>query len=709
MAVAPGALASMVELSSVRASSSAAEVNEAVPVTITLRSADGAPIIGATPSLKSSRQADSIQPLSRNTNANGEAVFAVSAPTAGQSVFSAMYAGQTLAETALITFSSSTFSASVLSAQAVGAQAYNTFLRAELPSSIPVGQAVDLIISARSQTGELVADFAGSIAVSSTDASALLPNEYAFLPAIDAGSHTFARAVTFITPGTHTLTVVSPDPTTAPTSIAVEVIGAKEQIAPAVIDTPFNGDSINGSVSVSGSGPAFSDIAIIANDQRVQTTSTNDSGAFFTTLTLEDGAYALAAAAIIGEGIGPVSETISITVDTTKPIVTAVRIEPQPQVELGDTALLVVEADEGLNDVEAVIGQGRLSLFEISPGRYEGDINANTEGEYLISVVARDKAGNTTEKENAAAIIVSMSPSLTVKAQGKNQAVELSWPAPNNTTDIANYVIRYGTIADNLTETVTTQNSNPQATINKLQNGTTYYFVVSAVAADEKLLHFSESVSAVPESILGLTLSPCSGGLALSWRAAGGADIAAYAVMYGPASREYTERVVAEPGTLNVTLGNLINGMSYYLTVYGLDERGEVAFYTDEEVVGIPGGGACLFAAREAPITLVEKEDENGEKYLSWNPVAGAQTYRVYAGTSPNSFDLPVVEVATPFFKPVGLSENASYYFAVRAVVAGKESSQFSNLLELEVGPPLALMLAGAGALGIMALRRRKK
>jgi Domain of unknown function (DUF1929)/Malectin domain/Bacterial Ig-like domain/Bacterial Ig domain len=62
---------------------------------------------------------------------------------------------------------------------------------------------------------------------------------------------------------------------------------------------------------------------------------------------------------------------------------------------------------------------------------------------------------------------------------------------------------------------------------------------------------------------------------------------------------------------------------------------------------------------------------------LAWQPVAGAGSYTVYRGTSPTSVTTAVTPpggVAATGFTDTGVANGTSYYYAVRAVVAGVES-----------------------------------
>src|SRR5262245_22653395 len=68
----------------------------------------------------------------------------------------------------------------------------------------------------------------------------------------------------------------------------------------------------------------------------------------------------------------------------------------------------------------------------------------------------------------------------------------------------------------------------------------------------------------------------------------------------------------------------------------------------------------------------------NASVQLAWQPVAGAGSYTVYRGTSPTSVTTAVTPpggVAATGFTDTGVANGTTYYYAVRAVVAGVESA----------------------------------
>ena len=93
--------------------------------------------------------------------------------------------------------------------------------------------------------------------------------------------------------------------------------------------------------------------------------------------------------------------------------------------------------------------------------------------------------------------------------------------------------------------------------------------------------------------------------------------------------------------------------------------------------------GTMPSVAQGAPPLGVTGMAQDGRVELSWQAAAGATSYNVYRGTSPTAINTPVSLTGVPpppLSAPVSFGDGTaangtSYYYAVRAVVAGVESA----------------------------------
>lgn len=82
-----------------------------------------------------------------------------------------------------------------------------TILAVSAPSTATAGSPITVTVTAMAE-GTRDRIFNVNVHFSSSDSSAILPIDYAFTAA-DAGSHTFTNGVTFMTPGTQSITATA--------------------------------------------------------------------------------------------------------------------------------------------------------------------------------------------------------------------------------------------------------------------------------------------------------------------------------------------------------------------------------------------------------------------------------------------------------------------------------------------------------------------
>ncbi len=98
--------------------------------------------------------------------------------------------------------------------------------------------------------------------------------------------------------------------------------------------------------------------------------------------------------------------------------------------------------------------------------------------------------------------------------------------------------------------------------------------------------------------------------------------------------------------------------------------------------------GTLLNQTPDAPTGLVSTVVSDSQVNLSWNAVDGAESYKVYYGTSTGNYTLNATS-ATNSKSITGLSQSTIYYFAVVALIGTNESALSNETFNLTLATGL--------------------
>jgi fibronectin type 3 domain-containing protein len=254
-----------------------------------------------------------------------------------------------------------------------------------------------------------------------------------------------------------------------------------------------------------------------------------------------------------------------------------------------------------------------------------------------------------------------------LRATAGNQQVMLSWNASSGATS---YNVQrsttsggsYTTIASPVTTTYTDTG---------LTNGTTYYYVVSAVNTAGQSAN-STQVSATPKSApppvpTGLIATAGNQQIILQWNASSGAtgyNLQRSTTSGGP----YTS--VASPTTTSYTDTGLTNGTPYYYVVASVDAAGQSSNSTEASATPAP--------PPPAPTNLTATAG-NAQVSLSWTASTGAASYNVKRGTASGGPYTTIHSPTTTSYTDTSVTNGTAYYYVVTAVNAAGEESSNSN------------------------------
>jgi len=288
---------------------------------------------------------------------------------------------------------------------------------------------------------------------------------------------------------------------------------------------------------------------------------------------------------------------------------------------------------------------------------------------YVVSAV--NAAGESANSMQVSAMPQSPVPPVPVglTATAGAQQVALSWTASSGATsyNLKRSTTSGGPYAQVGAPTATT------LTDTGLTNGTTYFYVVSAVNASGESANSSQ-VSATPKSPVpavptGLSATAGIQRVALSWNASSGAT--SYNVRRGTNSGgPYT--FISAPTANSFADTGLTAGTTYFYVVSAVNLSGESASSTQVSATPKPPLPAIPTGLSATP----GKE----QVALSWSASSGATSYSVKRATTASG---PFNIVSTPIlttFTDTGLSDGTTYFYVVSALNSTGESSDSSEV-----------------------------
>lgn len=232
-----------------------------------------------------------------------------------------------------------------------------------------------------------------------------------------------------------------------------------------------------------------------------------------------------------------------------------------------------------------------------------------------------------------------------------------------------------------------------------LTNGTTYYYVVSAVNGDGESANSSE-VNATPTAVpppsppdppTGLAAEARDTQVRLTWNASIGATgykVKRSLVSGGP----YT--TIASPTVTHYINSGLTNGVTYYYVVSATNANGESA--NSSEVSATPSAPQ----PPPDPPTGLTATAGNTQISLSWNGSFGATSYNVKRSLIDGGPYSTIASIASTSYLDTGLTNGTPYYYVVSAVNNIGESANSSQVTATPTAPPPPISLRGVVVFG---------
>jgi DNA/RNA endonuclease G (NUC1)/fibronectin type 3 domain-containing protein len=247
-----------------------------------------------------------------------------------------------------------------------------------------------------------------------------------------------------------------------------------------------------------------------------------------------------------------------------------------------------------------------------------------------------------------------------------NAHVLLSWNVVGGATS---YNVKRGLTAGGPYSTINSPGTNSYDDTTAA-NGTTYYYVVSAVGPGGEGANSSEASAtpqAAPLAPTGLTATPGDSHIALSWNASLGAT--SYTVARGTAPGGPYSTTFPGLATNSYDDTSAVNGTTYYYVVTATNVSG---------TSGNSNEASATPAPPPAAPTGLTLSVGDAKVYLVWNPVGGATSYNVKRGTSPGTYTT-TTSAPSASFTDSTVSNGTTYYYVVTAS-NGAESANSSEV-----------------------------
>jgi fibronectin type 3 domain-containing protein len=332
-------------------------------------------------------------------------------------------------------------------------------------------------------------------------------------------------------------------------------------------------------------------------------------------------------------------------------------------------------------------GYTRVNTTPVSETSYR-DSNLPKGTTYYYVVKAVDNWGNESNPSNEVSATpfdtVPPNPPTGLSAWPTDYAVVLSWDS-NVESDTAGYNI-YRSLTSGSNYTFISYTTNTSYTDSGLTNGTTYYYVITAIDTSGNESSSSAEVWATPydnvapdpPASLEATDTPndSGGSITLNWSASLATDTAGYHIFRSLTSGSGYVQIATTTST-NFTDTNLANDTTYYYVITAFDE------VPNESTYSIEASATPLDNLPPATPTITSVIAGNSTIDLDWtaSPETDTAGYKIWWGIQSGLYTNVVDVGNTNSYQLQDLSNGITYYLAVTAYdSSGNESSKSTEV-----------------------------
>ncbi|MFD2700487.1 pectinesterase family protein [Paenibacillus shunpengii] len=304
------------------------------------------------------------------------------------------------------------------------------------------------------------------------------------------------------------------------------------------------------------------------------------------------------------------------------------------------------------------------------------DLVNNTTYYYVVTAVGSTgesgPSNEVTVTPSSAAIRPDAPAGITISA--RSTQADLNWQGVDHAIS---YTIKRSTDPEGPFETVASKVSSTSYRDGGLDNGTTYYYVISAVSIGGEGEN-SEAVTVIPTAQLStptVTAAPLPNGAELHWESLDGAS--SYEVRRSDTAEGAYNliRTVSESTYLD---SGLMNGVPYYYRVTAVNDQTRSL---ESAAVGIRPSANDGTPAAPSGFTTEPAADS---VILNWNSVSEATYYSIKRSSSENGpYELVVSDLTKTSYTDSGLTNGIPYYYIITATNAVGEGASSVTLKEV--------------------------
>ncbi|NBI31136.1 hypothetical protein ERL59_19570 [Chengkuizengella sp. YPA3-1-1] len=347
------------------------------------------------------------------------------------------------------------------------------------------------------------------------------------------------------------------------------------------------------------------------------------------------------------------------------------------QVSAGSTHTVGLKSDGSVVAV-GIDNNGEVSgvlswtdIVEVSGGGYH-TVGLRNDGS--VVAVGIDDYGQTSGVSSWTDILSIPTPPTNVVATLNNSLISISW---NEVVDSDYYTIKRSTTSGGPHTIIANEVTTTSYDDININNGTTYYYMVSAVNDVGESENSNEvSILTIPNAPSGFTAISGSSEVQLSWDDSIGAE--SYNIKRSTSVGGPYTIIVNDITKTSYTDTTVENGTTYYYVVSAVNSSGESENTNEVSVLTIPNAPSGFMAILGS-----------SEVQLRWDASISAESYNIKRSTSVGGpYTIIVNDITKTSYTDTTVENGTTYYYVVSAVNSSGESE---NTNEVSATPVLAI------------------